>query len=234
MARDSDDGRENFEPMNDPTSNNGAKHRKIEALLARAELESAHRLAEELYHEDPEDLERVRLLVKVLYRQNRQDKATAYLNRANLVEVESHTMFDNLSRDSIVLDIGGWKGNFTDYVLQRYGSEVHMVEPNIKFYEMGKARFGGEDRVHAYDCAIGGETKRVRFHPPPSDYPGQEKGSSLLANSPYVDSSVYYEVQEYSLHDFVQLAELERIDLIKMDMEGAEFEVLLDPIRSRS
>ncbi len=201
----------------------------IEGLMAKGELEEAHRLAQELYRQNSLSLDYVRLLVKVLYKLGKEKEAKACLKKANLIEVEYHTFFDNLKRDSVVLDLGGWKGNFTDYVHKNYGCEVHIAEPNIKYHEIEKKRFNGLNRVHVYKCAIGGETKLARFYPSPPEYPAEEKGSSLLPRSPYVNPNIYYDVQEYSLYDFVRRAGLKNIDLIKMDIEGAEVDVFTSP-----
>lgn len=202
---------------------------RIKTLLGNAELDEASSLALDLYENHDHSLDSLHLLVKVLYKQGRKKEAEARLKEANLLEVESHTFFDNLRPDSVVLDLGGWEGNFTAYVYDRYACEIHIVEPNPKFYEREKRRFKGIPRVHPHNCAISGETRLARFYPSPVDYPGNEKGSSLRANSPYVNPDVHCDVQQYSLSDFVRNAKIRHIDLVKMDIEGAEIDVFRDP-----
>jgi len=175
------------------------------------------------------DINQILTDVKSHYKEKKYSKAKALLKSYNLIELEDHTIFDDLDNSSIVLDLGGWQGNFSQYIYDRYGATVYTVEPNEKFYNNMKERFRGNDKIKLFKCAIGGKTEIVKFYPSPEDFPGQEKGSSLLSSSPYVDESIFIEVQKYSLADFVKEINVEKIDLIKMDIEGAEKELFDDP-----
>ncbi|XOV79282.1 MAG: FkbM family methyltransferase [Aestuariibacter sp.] len=151
------------------------------------------------------------------------------LDKHSLVDVEDHTFFNNLNEKSNVLDLGAWKGNFAQKMVEQFGCCVDVFEPNRNQIKILQEKFENSDRVAVYPYAVGGENASVTFYPSPDDYPGNEKGSSLMTSSPYVDESFKYVVEKKRLADISEFTKNESYDLIKMDIEGAELEVFNDP-----
>jgi len=63
-----------------------------------------------------------------------------------------------LDSQSIVLDFGGYIGEFTNEIRSRFDSEVHVFEPVPQFFESLKTRFEGDDKVHVHNYAVGSKS----------------------------------------------------------------------------
>jgi FkbM family methyltransferase len=166
--------------------------------------------------------------LKTAHQQNDVMKIQALLNQHSLVDIEDHTFKDILNHESVVLDLGGWRGNFAAQINAKYGCEVHVFEPNQKQIVILNDRFADNEKIHVHPYAVGGVDEYVKFYPSPEDYPGQEKGSSLLSASPYVDDAFAYDVTKLSLASAAKKMGIDSFDLIKMDIEGGEFELFDD------
>lgn len=167
--------------------------------------------------------------LKAAHQNNDEAKIQSLLNQHSLVDVEDHTFKNTLDQDSVVLDLGGWRGNFAANINARYGCVVHVFEPNQKQIAILEERFADNPKVFVHPYAVGGIDESVSFYPSPDDYPGQEKGSSLLSASPYVDDGFTYDVTKLSLASAAKKMGIDSFDLIKMDIEGGEFELFEDP-----
>lgn len=70
-----------------------------------------------------------------------------------------------LTTDSVVLEFGGYLGDYAAAVVERYGCRVHVFEPAPDFATQLQARFSGDSRVvvHAYGLAEADETRTLRM-----------------------------------------------------------------------
>lgn len=130
-----------------------------------------------------------------------------------------------LSPDSIFIDIGAWIGPTTLFAAAK-GAHCHSFEPDPVAFKKFTANVNANaseirSRVHANQLAITSHGKAVQLY---TRFSFGDSGSSILSRIKDEGSSV--EVGSTTLMDYVQQKALDRIDLIKMDIEGGEFDVI--------
>lgn len=122
-----------------------------------------------------------------------------------------------LNRDSIVLDVGAHKGDFTAEINRRYNSTIFAYEPVPEFFAVCAKRFWGNPKIRVMNYALGIADGVARFGVK-GDMSGQ------FCTSPN-------EFAEVTMRDFIDvscdiLAEFSGIDLLKINAEGAEYDML--------
>ncbi len=63
--------------------------------------------------------------------------------------------YEGLDADSVVLDLGGYHGNWASTMRDSYGCLVHVFEPHPAFASLIVDRFSDDSAVTVHDCAIG-------------------------------------------------------------------------------
>lgn len=131
-----------------------------------------------------------------------------------------HRLLAELPSPPRVIDLGGNIGCFGVLALTLYpGAEVVAFEPepsNIEVLKRCIARNGLEDRWHVVEACAGvaaGETPFVSGEAALSRMPLRDSPDAPTITVPIVDVFPY----------------LEEADLLKMDIEGAEWRLLADP-----
>jgi FkbM family methyltransferase len=119
-----------------------------------------------------------------------------------------------LSPDAVVLDCGGYKGDFAHQIHSKYGCVVHVLEPVQQFFEQIARRFDGSARVHVYNWGIGAESGPAEF-----SIKGDMTGK--YADNPETETVHIKGVQE--VFDRLKLGE---VGLMKLNVEGGEWEVI--------
>lgn len=124
-----------------------------------------------------------------------------------------------------MLDIGAWRGPVT-LIAASKGAVVHAFEPDPVAFSALKANVEANDpelrsRVHLHNLAITPDGAPIRLY---TRWAFGDSGSSMLSRSR--DTGGWVEVASTTFDRFVIEAGLDRIDLIKMDIEGGEFHVL--------
>ncbi|MEP3345729.1 MAG: FkbM family methyltransferase [Litoreibacter sp.] len=137
------------------------------------------------------------------YRQWKRDKMEA--KRYN---------FDQLGPDSIVFDVGGFEGNWAQDIFDRYGSTVHVFEPHPTFAAALQDRFKNQPKIIVHDFALGSENGTLHL--------SDDGDASSAVND--VAGAVSGQVKSVSA--FMANFESSSIDLIKINIEGGEYDLL--------
>src|SRR5574343_1554814 len=121
----------------------------------------------------------------------------------------------DLTPDSVIVDLGGYVGDFAQEIHRRYGSTVHLFEPVPAFHARCVKRFSGNPKVRSHCFGLGSTSGSF----PISD---DADASSFVASSR--GGQVIAEMRAA----VPALAELgiDRIDLLKINIEGGEYDVL--------
>lgn len=126
-----------------------------------------------------------------------------------------------------VLDVGGNVGDWTaSFLSQSEAGDVTVFEPDPSNVESLRKRFGGESRVSVVGKALGARSGKVQLF---TDKAGSVLASLVKRDLSHVGLSLdgVIEVESIRLDSFLSAkGRNSGIDVLKMDIEGLEFEVL--------
>lgn len=126
-----------------------------------------------------------------------------------------------LTPEHLVIDAGGYRGDFADEIFKRYGCSIEIFEPVRRFYEPLQLRFAHEKKINVNPCGLGGSDciggKKVQFHV-------QNDSTGAFAGSPDVE-----EVELFPASLPFVLFPISA-GLMKLNVEGMEFDILEDLI----
>lgn len=136
--------------------------------------------------------------------------------------IRGHTLyFPPLGTGSVVLDLGANRGEFSRQMRLQFGGRHYLVEANPTLAESLQA----EGLFSVTSCAVAARSGMISFNIAVND-----EGSSIL---PLPEASVCgcvcsqtVEIPARTLESLVATTGEERIDVLKMDIEGAEVQVL--------
>jgi FkbM family methyltransferase len=126
------------------------------------------------------------------------------------------------------LDLGANLGVFTEK-LARTGATVHAYEPDPYAFDIAQKRVASFPNVTLHNQAVaftGGTftmRRSVKFDRKPAAATGS---STIVFNDPKKFKADGFEVKVVAFRDV--LASLGRVAIVKMDIEGAEFDILRD------
>ncbi len=125
------------------------------------------------------------------------------------------------SRVRTVVDAGAHVGGFTLWAARRANCRILALEPNPETYELlaeNVRRAGILSRVTLFNAALAGGSGTRTLHTPPGPSHGDsvaiEKGGGSV------------EVRAMTLSELLASGGIEHVDLLKLDVEGAEYEVI--------
>ena len=120
-----------------------------------------------------------------------------------------------LSSQSVVLDIGGYRGDFAAVALERFGCRVYLFEPVTEYYQYCKARFSKNDRVSCLDFGLSSQNGMLEISL-------LEDASSFVVKG----DAATDRVKIRSITEVIGELGIEKIDLVKINIEGGEYDVL--------
>ena len=132
---------------------------------------------------------------------------------------------EGLNADSIVYSLGvGDDIDFDLSLIEKYGVEVHAFDPTPSSIDMLDRR-DLPQRFAFHPWAVTATDGSLTFYPRlRKDGTKSEVMYTMIAEEQTVDDAI--EVPAYSLSTISDKLGHEQIDLMKMDIEGAEYEVL--------
>ncbi|WP_203257352.1 FkbM family methyltransferase [Hyunsoonleella ulvae] len=119
-----------------------------------------------------------------------------------------------LNDKSVVFDLGGYKGEFAEIIYTKYQPTIYIFEPIKAFYDVILEKFTNNDKVNVYQFGLSGKNENVKI------------SLTNNASSVYIKSKKYESIQLKSITEFIKINKIEKVDLIKINIEGGEYEVL--------
>ena len=120
----------------------------------------------------------------------------------------------DLSRDSIVLDVGGYKGQWASDIYSRYRCTIHVFEPVSDFASEIAKRFASNPAITVHGVGLGSESREERISI-------SADGSSIFRKDGIAESIELVDICAWLDH-----AGIQTVDLIKINIEGGEYELL--------
>lgn len=157
---------------------------------------------------------------------DKTDKEKTALQTKELIALEG------LNSDSIVLDVGSNFGIVIDE-LQSCGCKIYSFEPHPIFYSMLQEKHSENENVILSDSAVWNKTETKKFFFKRS-FERLNGGATLMSEKTNItDKNLNKEVQCIDVLEVIDSIDSE-IDVLKMDVEGAEYEILERLLQSNS
>jgi FkbM family methyltransferase len=132
--------------------------------------------------------------------------------------------YDNIDKKfPIFFDLGGYHGNWSKKIVEKYGGESHIFEVLPIFQDKIKANLTSSNYI-VNDFALGSTNTTIQIS---TDNPSD--GSSFHRNvgESKVDAKIV------CCEDYINEKNIDFIDIVKINIEGAEYD-LLEHILSKS
>ncbi|MEM8498528.1 MAG: FkbM family methyltransferase [Pseudomonadota bacterium] len=123
----------------------------------------------------------------------------------------------NIDKDSIVLDIGAYIGDWARVIFDRYQCKIHAFEPNPETLPRLLARANGEWECHDY--GVSGATEELQMSM-------NGMGSSVFDLGSSDKNPEYKSVQLRAIDEVWSDLGYGDVDLMKINIEGGEFPLL--------
>ncbi len=121
-----------------------------------------------------------------------------------------------LTKDSIVFDVGGYQGDFAAAVHECYGCKVYIFEPVPEFYRKCVIRFQSNPKITCLNYGLSSANDLL-------DIGMAENATSFV--SPHAMGAVQ-QVRVRSVVECIGELGIDWIDLMKINIEGGEFDVV--------
>lgn len=126
----------------------------------------------------------------------------------------------SLNKDSIVFDLGGFKGNFASDLFARMPCNLYIFEPVKQNYLIIKKRFELNKKIEVFPFGLSNKTKTTLMEV-------KGEGSSTFIND--INNAANNPREKVKLIDIIEFINeynISEIDLMKINIEGGEYDVL--------
>jgi FkbM family methyltransferase len=144
-----------------------------------------------------------------------------------LARIAGHTFVSTrLGKNSVVVDLGANRGEFSLEAAERFGCLVYSIEASPRLVP----ELPAHPRIRPFGFAVSGTNGPVEF------FLADNPQSSSVAAASAGAGSVPVRVEGKMLETFLDEQQIAHVDLLKMDVEGAEkgvFETASDAVLNR-
>lgn len=120
----------------------------------------------------------------------------------------------DLGPDALVLDFGGYKGQWASDVFGRFACRVFVFEPVLSFARNIEQRFHRNPKIRVFPIALGG-ARRQEVISLGAD------GTSMFRQGAATET-----IQVEDVAEFFAKYGIAQVDLVKVNVEGGEYELL--------
>lgn len=155
-----------------------------------------------------------------------------FVSLAPFIEIFIDKIYDRfgfeMKEEDVVVDIGSNIGMFTHYSLSKKVKKIICCEPNPKAFSILENIFSTNPKVILNNFAISRKDRFLKLALP--NYYEVSGGEFILSNEAVTWSNKNHntvDVKGISFLDFIKLNNLQKIDFLKIDCEGGEYEIFV-------
>lgn len=132
---------------------------------------------------------------------------------------KTHRINYDLNKDSIVFDIGGYEGSWSSDILKKYNCNVYIFEPIKEYYDIIVGRFRGNNKVRVFNFGLSNKDEEVYI------------SNSTASSSIHIEGNNKEKIILKNINAFIKNESLNSIDLVKINIEGSEYDLLDEVIK---
>lgn len=124
----------------------------------------------------------------------------------------------NLDKNSIVFDVGGYIGQWASDIYSKFGCTIYIFEPVSEYYDFIVHRFKKTPKIKIINTGLGSRniTQKINVF---------NENSSVYDNLNIKDGTVE-SIKITDICEFMRLSNITKIDLIKINIEGGEYDLI--------
>lgn len=120
----------------------------------------------------------------------------------------------NLNENSIIFDIGSYKGNWAEKIFNKYNCYIFMFEPVKEYYEICVEKFKNNEKIKIFNYGLSNLNCNTLISK-------DEDASSINKQDSELES-----IHIYKFSKIVKELNISNIDLMKINIEGEEYNLL--------
>lgn len=127
---------------------------------------------------------------------------------------KTHRLNYDLNDNSIVFDMGGYEGQWASDIFSKYCCLIHVFEPYMEYFEKIKIRFEKNGKINVHPFGLSAKTLD-------SSLSISGDSSSAFKSGQHIAPIKLIQAME-----FMKENNVEEIDLLKINIEGGEYDLL--------
>lgn len=120
----------------------------------------------------------------------------------------------DLNENSIIFDVGGYKGEFASDLFCKFNASIYVFEPIKSFYDIIVAKFSNNYKVKTFNYGLAGKDVILQI------------SMSDNSSSVFLKTNDSETIHLKSIVEFLKNNSIANVDLIKINIEGGEYELL--------
>ena len=137
-------------------------------------------------------------------------------------ETDHHLDHLDLNEHSLVFDVGGYEGSWSEEILKRYNPSIFVFEPVKSYFENIQSKFRHDKKITTLNFGLSNKDSSLEV----------SITGDRTSTKKEINHSVKQLIELKSIVDFLEENEINRVSLIKLNIEGSEYEVLESLIAS--
>jgi len=132
-----------------------------------------------------------------------------------------------LDGDSIVFDVGGWCGQWSELIYNKYKPYIYIIEPVRQNYNVLIDKFKSNQKIKIIKAGVGNNNRNTTLNL-------NEDGSSEFVSM--VNESQQFEKEIITIRNFSEMIDelgVKKIDLMKINIEGGEYDAIPNLIENK-
>jgi FkbM family methyltransferase len=180
------------------------------------------------------EIKKALLYPRTLYMRNKEKVLTGFIKTALELHYYRPSFYDfiaatvvnknilheaNLDENSVVIDVGAFTGEWTQHIVERYNPTIYAFEPDPINYKQLQEKAATNSKLIPLFYGIGDTNEKVKISL-------KGLGSSIFKEADKTDNIKTAITEIKSIECVWQELELTTVDLMKINIEGAEFPLL--------